>query len=184
MWQHADVPRSDVPHPLITPSGTDPYYTMSVWHVEECRHMQVTYTTPSINPSGTEPYYTMSVSHMEQCRHTQVRCTPPANWTQCYRALLHHVSLICGRMQMYPGQMYTPTQVIEPSPTEPCCTMSVWHVAACTCTPNPQPVDPYSGGEEYYIMACFCLLHRYVWNAKIGYKQMFYFSFYFIPCED
>ena len=85
----------------IDPSDTEPYYTMSVWHVEECRHMQVTYTSPSINPSGTEPYYTMSVWHVEQCRCTQVRCTPPANWTQCYRARLHHVSLICGRMQMY-----------------------------------------------------------------------------------
>ena len=31
MWQNADIPRSDVPHPsLIDPSGTESYYTMSV----------------------------------------------------------------------------------------------------------------------------------------------------------
>ena len=174
MWQYADVP----PTP-IDPSGTELYYTMSVWDVEECRHTQVRCTTspswtlvvqspttpcqfdmwqhahiprsdvphPLITPSGTELYYTMSVSHVEQCRCTMVRCTPPANWTQCYRAKLHHVSLICGRMQKYPGQMYTPTQVIKPSATEPYFTMSVWHVAMCRCTQvrcTPTPTHPTS----------------------------------------
>ena len=33
---------------------------------------------------------------------------PPANWAQCSRALLHHVSLTCGWMHMNPGQMYFP----------------------------------------------------------------------------
>ena len=27
---------------------------------------------------------------------------PPAHWTECYRVVLHHVSLICGRMQYVP----------------------------------------------------------------------------------
>ena len=47
MWQNADIPRSDVPPPSIEPSGTEPYYTRSVWHVEECRHTQVR-CTPSL----------------------------------------------------------------------------------------------------------------------------------------
>ena len=62
MWDSADIPNSDVPHPqLINPIATEPYYIMSVEHVEECRHTLVICTTPLINPSGTEPYYTMSV---------------------------------------------------------------------------------------------------------------------------
>ena len=65
------------PTPWIGLSSTDPYYTMSIWHVQECRHTQVTYTTPSINPSGTKLQYTMSVSHVEQYRHTHIRCIPP-----------------------------------------------------------------------------------------------------------
>ena len=30
---------------------------------------------------------------------------PPAHWTEYYRVLLQHVSLISERMQMYPGKM-------------------------------------------------------------------------------
>ena len=41
MWQNADMTRSDIPPPSIEPSGTEPYYTRSVWHVAECRHAQV-----------------------------------------------------------------------------------------------------------------------------------------------
>ena len=94
---------------LIKPNATEPYYTMSVWHVEECRHTQVRWTPPLIEPSFKEPYYTMSVWHVEECRHTQVWCNlHPGNQTQSYRVLLHHVSLTCARMQTYPGQMYTP----------------------------------------------------------------------------
>ena len=57
MWKNAYIPRS---YPSIEPSGTEPYYTRSVCHVEECRCTQVTSTPPSIEPSGTEPYYTRS----------------------------------------------------------------------------------------------------------------------------
>ena len=54
MWKNADVPRSDVP-PSIKPSGQKLYYTRSVWHVEECRHTQVRYTTPLIDPVVQSP---------------------------------------------------------------------------------------------------------------------------------
>ena len=84
MWKNADIPRSDVHPPLIQPSATELYYTMSVWYVEECRRTQVRCNPPQpplIKPSSTEPYYTMSVWHVEECRHTQVRCTTPCYLT-------------------------------------------------------------------------------------------------------
>ena len=133
----------------IDPSSTVPYYTMSVWHVQECRYTQVTYTTPSMNRSGKKPWYTTSVSHVEQCRHTHIRCIPPTNGTQCYRALLHHFSFICGRVQMYPCHIY-------PTPMPP-----------------SSPWEQYSAGEQYYVMSCFYLLHRYVLNAKISTHRSF-----------
>ena len=109
MWKNADIPRSNACPPLIEPSFTEPYYTMSVWYVVKWTCTQVRCDTtpppPLIKPSATEPYYTMPVWHVEECRHTQVRCTPSTNWTQCYRTVLHHVSLIYRRMQIYPGQM-------------------------------------------------------------------------------
>ena len=93
------------PTPWIDPSSTVHYYIMSVWHVQECRHMQVTYTTPSMNLSGRKPQYIMSLWHIEPCRHTHIRCIPPMNGTHCYRALLHSISFICRRVQMYPGHV-------------------------------------------------------------------------------
>ena len=57
---------------------------------------------------------------------------PPANQTKWYKALLHQVSLTCGRMQMYPGQMYPP--LIKPSGTEHYYTSWVWHVEECRHT--------------------------------------------------
>ena len=105
MWKNANVPSSDVPPPTISPSGTEPYYTRSVCHVEECVCTQVRCTpspqwnlvvqspttpgqfdmwknadiprsdVPPIDPSATEPYYTLSVWHVVECWHTQVRCT-------------------------------------------------------------------------------------------------------------
>ena len=64
---------------------------------------------------------------------------PLANWMQYYRALLHHISLTCTRMQTYPGQMYTPCSWTQ-------ChrayyTMPVWYVATdiqvrCNTTPR------------------------------------------------
>ena len=130
-----------LPPPSIEPSGTEPYYTRSVWHVEECRHTQVRCTLPlpqlnlvvqspttpgqvdplpppSIKPSGTEPYYTRSVWHVEECRHTQVRCTLP----------LPQLNLVV-QSPTTPGQVDPlPPPSIKPSGTEPYCTMPVWHV--------------------------------------------------------
>ena len=91
---------------------------MSVWHVEACRHTQMKIIAP-IKPSDSEPYYTMSVWHVEACRHTQMRCIPP-NWSQCCRALLHHVHLTCGSMQTYPNEMYLHSwNPVLQSPTTP-----------------------------------------------------------------
>ena len=109
VWHMGECTHTQVrctPPPELTPSSTEPYYTMSVWHVQEYRHMQIRYPTSSINPSCTNPQCTMSVSHVEQCRHTHIRCISPMNGIQCYRALLHLISFICGRVQMYPGHMY------------------------------------------------------------------------------
>ena len=93
MWKDADVPRSHV-HPQL------------------------------IEPSATELYYTMSVSHVEECRCTQVKCTLPLPQLNLVvtEPLLHHVSLTCGRMQAYPGQMYTPSSLnpVLQSCTTPC----------------------------------------------------------------
>ena len=105
MWKHEDIPKWDV-SPLIEPSASEPYYTMSVWHVEACRHTQMR-CIPLIEPSASEPYYTISVWHVEACRHTQMRCILP-NWSQCFIALLHHICLTCGSMQTYWNEMYTP----------------------------------------------------------------------------
>ena len=189
MWKHADIPKWDV-SPQIDPSASEPYYTMSAWHVEACRHTQMRCISPNqtqcfiallhhvcltcgsmqtypnemyspIKPSASEPYYTMSVWHVEACRHTQMRCISP-NQTQCFRALLHNICLTCGSMQTYPNEMYPPNQTqcfrallhhvcltfgsmqtypnenvlpqLKPSDSEPYYTMSVWHVEACRHT--------------------------------------------------
>ena len=67
----------EIYHPPIDLSCTEPYYTRSVWDVEECRHTQVRSTPTPIEASATEPYYIMSVWHMAEWRCTHVRCTPP-----------------------------------------------------------------------------------------------------------
>ena len=41
MWKYAGIPRSHVHTSITNHSATEPYYTMSVWHVEKCRHTQV-----------------------------------------------------------------------------------------------------------------------------------------------
>ena len=103
MWKNAGVPRSNVhPHTdcsfvektaekqsikhsvfkkgrctplLIKPSANEPYYTRSVWPIEECRCTQCR-STPHMKPSTTEPYYTRTVWHIEECRCTQCKSTP------------------------------------------------------------------------------------------------------------
>ena len=51
MWNNACVPRWDVHPLLIEPSATKPYYTMSVWYVEEGRCIQVRCTSFPHTPS-------------------------------------------------------------------------------------------------------------------------------------
>ena len=65
-----------------------------------------------IEPTGTEPYYTRS----NEFKISDDMYQPSANQTQCYRALLHQVSLTCRRLQTYPGQVYP--LLIEPRGTE------------------------------------------------------------------
>ena len=140
--------------PLINPGATEPYYTMSVWHVGECRHTQVRYTPAPllIDPSGTDPYYTMSVWQWDSADVPSSDVPlPPINQPRCYRALLHHVSLTCGRMQTYPGQMYHPP--INTNGTEPYYTMSVCHLEECRCIQvrcNPPLLIKPRGTEPYY----------------------------------
>ena len=131
------VPKSRCTPLLIKPTGREHQVSLT------CQRMQ-TYPgqmyPPLIKLSGTEHYYTRWVWHVEECRCTQVRCTSPTNRTEWYKALLHQVSLTCGRMQMYPGQMYPP--LIKLSGTEHYYTRWVWHVEECRhtqvrCTPTP-----------------------------------------------
>ena len=95
MWNNADIPRSM--YPPIKPSGTEHYYTRSVWHVEEYRCIQVRCTPPLIEPSGTEHYYTRSGWHVEECRHTQVKCSSShilaPNVCKCYKDYFHSTSI-------------------------------------------------------------------------------------------
>ena len=112
-----------------------PYYTMSVWHVPECTCIQITCTPPSLWNWVVESCTTPCHFDMSKNAHVPMSDVTlhPGNWMQSYRVVLHHVSLTCGRMQMYPGQMYIPLQ-IKPSSTELNYSMSVWYVIECRCT--------------------------------------------------
>ena len=129
LWECADIPRSHLHPPPINPSAIEPYYTMSVWHVEECKHTHVRYTIPQstlVVQSPTIPcqfdmwkHSDIPRSDVSPCSlHLVLQCPT----TPCYRALLHHVSLTCGRVQTYPGQICTPCQstLVLQSPTTPC----------------------------------------------------------------
>ena len=112
-----------------------------------------------------------TLGHMSAKFHK--KHTSPANQTQCYRALIHNVSLACSRMQTYSGQMYpsqltlvlqstTTPHFIKPGGTEPYYTRSVSHVAECrctqvSCTPMPPLIEP-SHTEHYYT--------RWVWYVE------------------
>ena len=73
---------------LIDQSTIVPYYTMSVWHVGECRHTHQIYPRPTllIDQSTTVPYYTMSVSLLEECRHTYPLLIEPTTIEPDYTA--------------------------------------------------------------------------------------------------
>ena len=46
MWKYADIPKWDV-SPLIELSDSEPYYTISIWHVEAYRHTQMRCIPPN-----------------------------------------------------------------------------------------------------------------------------------------
>ena len=128
-----------------------PYYTMSVWHVAECRCIKIRCTSSSSLKWVLQSYATPCQFDMwKNANVTRSDVTlHPGNQTPSYRALLHHVCLTCGRMQVYPGQMYIP-QLIEPSATELYYRMSVWYVVECRCTqvrcnpPQPLLIKPHA----------------------------------------
>ena len=162
MYENVGIPRSDVPHPLITPSGTEPYYIMSVWMWKNSGIHRSDVYPPLVDPSVTEPYYTMSIWHVEQCRHTQIRYTTESTLvvqsptTPCQFDMWKHEDI--PKSHVSPCQLHlilqsptTPCQLdmwktvgiprshvhpllIEPSATEPYYTMSVWYVEKCRCT--------------------------------------------------
>ena len=80
MWQNADVPRSDVP-PLPHKSNL-------------------------VVENPTTPYTTPGKSDMWQNADLPRSDVPHSIKPSGTEALLHQVSLTCGRMQTYPGQMY------------------------------------------------------------------------------
>ena len=194
MGRMQPYPGQMYPPLLSEPSATEPYYTMSVWHVEEYRCTLVRCTPHLIKPSSTEPYCTMSVWHVDKCIHIQVRHTaqsnpvlqspttpcqfdmwknadvpssnvPPTNQTQFYRTLLHHVSLACGQMYTYPGQTYPP---IKPSATELYYAMSIWHVDECIHIQVrcTSSMEP-SATEPYYTMSVWHWMNAYVSRSDI-----------------
>ena len=80
---------------------------------------------------------------------------------QSYIVVLNHVSLTCGRMQVYPGQMYT-ARLTKPSGTVPYYTRSrktnefkisdEVYTYPLQMYPFPLLIDP-SATEPYYTMS-------------------------------
>ena len=117
---------------LIEPSASEPYYTMCVWHVQECKCTQVR-CTPLSEPSTTHPYYTLWVWHVDTYIWTKVQCTPslikPSATESYYTMFIWHVNeCICNQITC------THPLLIKPSDSGPFCSMSVLHVEACRHT--------------------------------------------------
>ena len=104
----------------------DMWKNRSVSYVEECRHTQIRWYPPLIKPSATEPYYIRPVSYVEE-----------------------YISFICGKMQMYAGQMY---YMRSASYLQSCLTF--WGDAIEQMKMYP----PSSGQEQYYV--------RSVWHLQ------------------
>ena len=126
MWKYADILKWDV-SPLIKPSASEPYYTMSIWHVEACRHTKMR-LSPLIKPQhliALLHHVCLTWGSMQIYWNEMY----PPNQTQCFRALLHHVCLTCGSMQTYPNEMYPPNQTqCFHSCTSPC-PFDMWKLA-------------------------------------------------------
>ena len=144
MWQNADVPRSDVTTLLIKPSGTELYYTRSVWPTRP----------PSIEPSGTEPYYTRFV-WLPLVPHLNLVVQSPTTPGQFDPLPLPQLNLVV-QIPTTPGQFNPSPPLIKPSGTEPYYTRSVWS------TPPPS-IEP-SGTEPYYT--------RFVWLPPVPHLNL------------
>ena len=159
MRKCADIPKWDVSpqsNPVLQSPTTPCLFDM--WKHADISKWDV---SPQIEPSASEPYYTVSIWHEEVCRHTKMRCIPP-NQTQCCRALQHHMSLTCTRMQMYPGQMYPPES--KPSASAPYYTKWVWYVQQCKCTQiRCTPLSKPSTTHPYYTIWVWHV-DTYIWT--------------------
>ena len=141
MWKNTDVPRSDSNPPITTNQtavATEPYYTMSVWHVEDCRCTQVKCTAPAnwiqvLLQSFATSMSSFTCGRITDVNRSDITPQPPLIKPQCYRALLYHVSLTCWKNAGIPrSDVHSP--LFEPSATELYYTMSVWYVTECRCT--------------------------------------------------
>ena len=158
MWKYADILKWDV-SPQSNPSASEPYYTMSIWHVEACRHTEMRCISPNWNPvlqSPTTPCLFNMWKHADIPKwdvSSQSNPVLQSPTTQCFT---------CGSMQTHPNEMYPPklipvlhspttpclfdmwkhadipkwdvSSLIKPSHFEPYYTMSLWHVEACRHT--------------------------------------------------
>ena len=149
---------------LCKPCGTEPHYTMSVWHVDKFRHTQPRCTTPQLTlvlQSPTTPCQFDMWKNADICglhipspQSTPVVQSPtkPCQFDMWNNA---HVP----RWDVHP-------MLIEPSATEPYYTMSVWYVEGQRCTQvrcTPYPPTPTHIVDERsttwcHVCICYVLL--------------------------
>ena len=102
--------------PQLNLHATEPYYTMSVWHVEELQmYPGQMYTPHSLNPvlqSCTTPCQFDMWQNADVPRSDIHPSLIEPSATQPYYT---RSSLTCGRMETYPDQTYIPPPSIEPS---------------------------------------------------------------------
>ena len=111
----------------LRPLANQPQYYSALLHY-------VSFTSGRMQTYPGQMYYHLSLNWVVQSPTTpcqfdmwknadipRSQVTPSLHQTSCYRALLHQVSLPCGRMQMYPGHMYPLPQsnLVLQSPTTP-----------------------------------------------------------------
>ena len=128
------TPVKSYSHPLlIKPSASEPYYTMSIWHVEVCRHTQMR-CIPPIKPSAAEPYNTISMWDVEKCRCTQVRYNLHPHHPHELHLMLQNPTTSC-QFDMWNNAGLPKSNIhpllIWPSATHLYYTMSLWYVQEC-----------------------------------------------------
>ena len=138
MWSIADVSRSDI---ILHLGNQTQWYRVLLHHVNlTCTRVEVyqgqMYTPCKLNPvleSCTIPCQFVMWKNADVHRSDVTPLQTPPGQTSCYRALVLHVSMLCGRIQTYPGQVFIP-RLIEPSAlTDPYYIMSVRHVEVYRC---------------------------------------------------